>query len=170
MASKENMIRGAIEATGDEEITVAGLFVPRGLVGRIAVGAIAGGFVGSIAGPAGSAAGTAIGAGAGAASVGQDGLSWVVAVTPTKVHVLNRPFSPSSDARSVQTLIHTYDRTDLTVEVKTRAFVRVVVLDDNEGEARVELEAARPRQYSSEVIHALVIEGHGIDEDDDLVD
>ena len=46
MASKEKLIRMAVEATGDEEIIVAGDFEPKGMMWKRSAGAAAGSLAG----------------------------------------------------------------------------------------------------------------------------
>ena len=161
MTTREQLLSEAISATGDESIYEAGLFVPRGLMGRTGVGAIFGGLIGSLAGPAGTAAGTAMGAGVGIASVADEGLSLIVALTPDKVYVLHKQFGNPAD--HTQTLLHTYDRDDLEVTIKARSLVRVMTLADHNGEDGVQLEAARPRPAARAVMHELALAG---DEDE----
>lgn len=157
MTTREQMLAEALAATGDESIYEAGLFVPRGLMGRTGVGAIFGGLVGSLVGPIGTAAGTAAGAGVGIASVADDGLSLIVAIAPEKVYVLHKQFGNPAD--HTQTLLHTYDRDDVEVTIKSRSLVRVMTLADHDGEDGVQLEAARPRHAARAVMHELALAG-----------
>lgn len=163
MASEEHLVNGARKATGDDDIAVAGIFLPRGFVGRTVLGASLGGTVGgNLLGQIGEAVGGAAGAAGGMASAGREhGVRLIVAVSPRHVHVLHPEGLGGTSAERLS-LIHTFDRTRLQVEVKARVTIRILVLEDTDSDSRIELEGSRAYfKHANDVIHALVIDGHG---------
>lgn len=162
MVSTEHMIAGARAATGDERIAVAGVFLPRGFVGRTVVGSSIGGSFGSaLAGEVGTAVGSAMGAAGGMASTKEQGPRLIVGVSPTHAYVLH-PRGLGGTRREELELVHSFDRSRLHVEVKARVTIRILVLEDTGDDARIELEGSRAFfKHANDVIHALVIDGHG---------
>lgn len=163
MVSTDHMIAGAKSATGDDDIVVAGVFLPRGFVGRTVVGSSIGGSFGdAVGGAIARAAGAAAGAAGGMASTSDGGgVRLIVAVSPTHVHVLH-PKGLGGTRREDLELVHTFDRATLDVQVKARVTVRILVLEDREHDQRIELEGSRAFfKHANDVIHALVIDGHG---------
>jgi hypothetical protein len=168
MANEDNLVEGAQEATGDDGIEVAGLFLPRGFVGRTIIGSVAGNILGdAVGGNVAGAVGSGIGASAGMASAGSeaDGIRFVVAVSPTKVHVL-RPATVGGVHKHKYTLMHTFERENLEVSVKSRASIRKLILEDHTADVRIELEGSRAWfKHANDVFHALVIQDHTDDDD-----
>jgi hypothetical protein len=161
MASTEHLVAGSQTATGDENVVVAGVFLPRGFVGRSVVGSSIGGAFGdALGGAVGQAVGSAAGAAGGMGTVSGDGVRLIVAVSPTHVYVL-RPKGLGGTRREDLELLHTFSRATLDVQVKARVTVRILVLEDREHDQRIELEGSRAHfKHANDVIHALVIDGH----------
>jgi hypothetical protein len=162
MTAEQHLVEGARTATGDNSIEVAGLFQPRGMLGRTILGSLAGGGVGDmVGGEVGQLVGTAAGAVAGRRSgaIGAE-LRYVVAVSPAAVYVL-APVGSEGARREDLSLVHTFDRSRLEVHVKARVNVRILALEDTEDGSRMELEGSRiaVSTHTDDVFHALVL-GH----------
>ncbi|MDY7106899.1 MAG: hypothetical protein S0880_37470 [Actinomycetota bacterium] len=166
MAKEAELVAGAIGATGDQAIEVAGVFAPRGFVGHMLVGAAA-------AGPyrGGTAADSISGINESDAVPGTPPVrTWrfVVAVSPTHVYLLNVGMGLVDLDPAHQELVCTFDRTRLHVEVHARVTFRRLVLEDLDTEERIELDGHRAHwKHATDVIHALLLEGtHGVEDDE----
>lgn len=164
MAKEEELVAGAIAATGDQAIEVAGVFAPRGFIGHAMVGAAAAGPYrgGTAADPIGGGPGTGAGG-------GPPVRSWrfVVAVSPTHVYILNVGIGLVDLDPAHQELVSTFDRSHLHVAVHGRVTFRRLVLEDIDTEERIELDGHRAHwKHASDVIHALILQGeHGVEDD-----
>ena len=136
MASKQKLVDMAVEATGDEEIFVAGDFEPKGMMWKraagAAVGSMAGGAVSdgnSWAQAAGAAGGIAVGSLAAGASTHMPPVV-ILAATPSKLYVLATPVGRGHVfARNLEPLA-ALDRNNLTVTLKKRMATRTAVIED----------------------------------------
>ena len=136
MASVEKLIRMSKEATGDDEIFVAGDFEPKGMMWKraagAAVGSMAGGAVSdgnSWAQAAGAAGGIAVGSLAAGASTHMPPVV-ILAATPSKLYVLATPVGRGHVfARNLEPLA-ALDRNNLTVTLKKRMATRTAVIED----------------------------------------
>lgn len=161
MPSTHHLLDGARRATRDDDVAVAGIFLPRGFVGRSVLGSFLGSAAGAMADSAGQTMGATLGAATGMATVSDGGIRFIVAVSPHRVYVLH-PEGFGGTRKGQLELLHTFDRSCLHVEVKARATVRILVLEDAEEGSRIELEGSLAHfKHANDVIHALVIDGHG---------
>jgi len=163
MVSTEQLVAGATRETGDSEITVAGVFLPRGFVGRSIIGSSIGGILGdSVGGAVGQAIGSTAGSVGGMASAADgEGVRLIVAVSPTHVYVLH-PRGLTGMRHEDLEILYAFDRLTLDVQVKARVSIRILVLEDRQHDQRIEVEGSRSwLRHANEVIHALVIDGHG---------
>jgi len=131
----------------DEEVLAAGIFGLADLWVAAAVGGSVGGTIsglassmlptGAIVDPiamgAGAAAGQRLAATEAAAASGAS-LQLLVAITPTKVHVLNRDI-----ARGLERELHTFDRAHVAVTVESSGLSRYLTLADPTTGDRVQL-------------------------------
>ena len=149
MASKEKLIRLAVEATGDDEIFAAGDFEPKGMLWMRIAGAAAGSAAGgaatggnSWAQLAGATGGVAVGTFAAGESTHMPPLV-VLAVTPDKLYVLaTSPFLGLMFARNLE-LLTALDRNNLTVTLKKRMATRTVVIEDESSGETFKLEGVK---------------------------
>ncbi len=158
VANQKHMLSAAKEVTGDD-VKIAGLFSPRGASGHRFVGLSVGNAVGAVVGSElGGAAGDTVGqliggsAGmvAGEASVAdhnEDSLkggtiNFVVAVSPTKVYIL-QPQSSMAITRENLGLAYEFDLATLAVTLHARLYVRTMTLEDTTTGDKLELEGAR---------------------------
>ena len=147
MDLKQKLVDMAIEATGDKEIFVAGDFEPKGMLWKKSAGAAAGSLVGgavsggnSWARTAGAAGGIAVGSLA--SGKGQPPVV-VLAATPSKLYVLATSMGQGMLLAKHLELLNTMDRDDLTVTIKKRAMTRTVVIEDESGGGKIELEGLK---------------------------
>ena len=163
MASEKKMIEGTQQATGDT-ITVAGRFQPNGLFGKQVIGGMVGGVVGDavgavVGGSAGEvldAVGAATGnlAGTAAGSVGNQ-VTFVVAVSPTKVYVL-RSGGFFGITREDLEVVHAFDRATLSTTLKNHLGIRSMVLEDTTTGDRLEFQALDEHwSHAKDVFHEL---------------
>ena len=158
MANEKHMLSAAKDVTGDD-VQIAGLFSPRGASGHRFVGLIVGNAVGAVVGSElGGAAGDQIGqlvggsAGmvAGEASVADHNdeamaggtINFVVAVSPTKVYIL-QPQSSMAITRENLGLAYEFDMATLAVTLHARVSVRTMTLEDTTTGDKLELEGTR---------------------------
>ncbi|MGI9642764.1 MAG: hypothetical protein ACR2N9_08270 [Acidimicrobiia bacterium] len=149
MASVDKLVRMAKEATGDDEILVAGDFEPKGMMWKQAAGAAAGSLAGgavsggnSWAQGAGAAGGMAIGSLAAGASTHLPPVV-VLAVTPTKLYILTTPVGRAIlFARNLE-LLSILDRDKLTVTLKKRMATRTAVIEDESTGETIQLEGVK---------------------------
>jgi hypothetical protein len=130
------------------------------------LGAFAGSVLGdAVGGDVGQIVGTSAGVMAGTAAGAQHGqINFVLAVSPTKVHVL-RPDAMLAITRERLALVHTFDRAHLEVTVKGRVTVRTLILTDTETGDEIELEGSRvPWSHAKQTIRAFASHGEDADE------
>lgn len=131
MNLKQKMVDLAKEATGDQEITVAGDFQPKGMTWKRGVGAGIGSALGGDD-PWASGATTAGGFLVGnlVASTGELPPVVVMAASPTKLHLLTTNNGKGMVLAKHLVLLDTLDRAHLSVELKQRISTRTVVITD----------------------------------------
>jgi hypothetical protein len=163
MDLKKKLIDLAREATGDDEITVAGDFQPKGMTWKVAAGAAAGSALGSSVDAAGlGAAGGAI-AGRYVASSGELPPVIVLAASPTKLYLMTSNNAKGIILAKHLVIIDTLDRANLTVELKQKATVRTAVITDESTGHEYKLEGKRILfHHMNDMLNALAL-----DEDDD---
>jgi len=147
MDLKQKMVDMAREATGDQEIFVAGDFQPKGMLWKRAAGAAAGSLVGgavsdgnSWAQAAGAAGGLAVGtlaAGKGKAPV------IVLAATPTKLYVLATSMGQGILLAGHLEVLNVMDRNSLSVTIKKRVSTRTAIIEDESTGGKIELEGLK---------------------------
>ncbi len=143
MDLRQKLIDLSREATGDQTITVAGDFQPKGMTWKVAAGAAAGSVLGDAAGgDVAQAAGAGAGAVAGryAATSGELPPVIVLAASPTKLYLLTSNNAKGIILAKHLLLIDTLDREHLSVEMHQRVTTRTAVItDDSTGhEYRIE--------------------------------
>jgi hypothetical protein len=143
MDLKQKLIDLAREATGDQEITVAGDFQPKGMTWKVVAGAAAGSALGSQldVGGLGAAGGAVVGRYA--ATSGEMPPVVVLAASPTKLYLLTSNNAKGIILAKHLVLIDTLDRAGLSVELKQRASVRTVVITDESTGHEYGLEGKR---------------------------
>lgn len=160
----------AVAASGiDDEIIAIGEFQALGASKHMIEGSMAGGMIGSMipgSGDMGNIVGLVAGqqVGARVGTSDEDGVfRWLLAVSPTKVYVLESA-NPQAGLKSqaqdllagAVTLVQTLDRSALEVTVKARVAVRLLTLEDPTTGTKLELEGVRHGRYhATDVIHAL---------------
>ena len=133
MDLKQNLIDLAREATGDQEIVVAGDFQPKGLTWKMAAGAAAGSVLGDAVG---NDAAQALGAGAGGAAGYVAGTSGdlppviVLAASPSKLYLMTSNNAKGIILAKHLVLIDTLDRENLEIEMHQKMTVRTAVITD----------------------------------------
>ena len=143
MDLKQKLIDLAREATGDQEIVVAGDFQPKGLTWKMAAGAAAGSVLGDAVG---DDAAQALGAGAGGAAGYVAGTSGdlppviVLAASPSKLYLMTSNNAKGIILAKHLILIDTLQRANLSVEMHQKMTVRTAVITDSStgNEYRVE--------------------------------
>ena len=151
MASEEHMLNASRAVTGDD-IEIAGLFEPKGIRGKRILGSFAGVVVGgalgdAVGGSIGDDVGQVVGGAGGRYAGGRAGadggkVRFVVAASPTKVHIL-QPESPMAITHEHLSLRHSFDRSTLSVAVHGKVTVRTLVLSDTSTGDEMELEGSR---------------------------
>lgn len=149
MASKEKLVAMAVEATGDDEILVAGDFEPKGMMWKRSVGAAAGSLAGGVATggdswarAAGTAGGVAVGTLAAGASTHLPPVV-ILAATPTKLYVLATPVGRGQlFARNLE-FLSALDRNNLTITLKKRLATRTAVIEDESTGETLKLEGVK---------------------------
>lgn len=147
MDLKQKMVDLAREATGDDEIFVAGDFQPKGMLWKRSAGAAAGSAIGgavsggdSWARAAGAAGGVAVGSLA--AGKGQPPVV-VLAATPTKLYVLATKMGQGILLAKHLELLDVMDRDHLDITIKKRAMTRTAVIEDESTGGKLELEGLK---------------------------
>jgi hypothetical protein len=163
MDLKQKLIDLAREATGDDQITVAGDFQPKGMTWKVAAGAAAGSALGSSVDAGGlGAAGGAV-AGRYIASSGELPPVIVLAASPTKLYLMTSNNAKGIILAKHLVIIDTLDRANLTVELKQKATVRTAVITDESTGHEYKLEGKRILfHHMNDMLNALAL-----DEDDD---
>lgn len=176
MDLKQKLIDLAREATGDDTITVAGDFQPKGMAWKMAAGAAAGAAAGSTVDAEGLGAATGALAGRYAGSSGQLPPFVVLAASPTTLYVLT-----SNNAKGIILAKHlvpldAFDREHLSVEMHQKATVRTAVITDEASGQEIKVEGKRILfHHMNDMLDALRV--HEDDDDhetavraDDMVD
>ena len=146
MDLKQKLIDLSREATGDQEIIVAGDFQPKGMTWKIAAGAAAGSVLGSaVGGDVGQSVGTGAGyvGGKYAATSGELPPVIVVAASPSKLYLMTSNNAKGIILAKHLLLIDTLNRDDLTVEMHQKATVRTAVITDTSTGHEYKLEGKR---------------------------
>jgi hypothetical protein len=169
MDLKQKMIDLAREATGDDEIGVAGEFRPKGMLWKQAAGAAAGSLAGGAATGGnewGQTAGAIGGAAAGTlASTGKGvPLEVVIAASPTKVYLLSTKHDgPVWMSRSLD-LVHVIDREQMSVTIKKRMMTRTIVIEDEATGAKYEMEGLKIGfHHTSAILDLIEMDQHHIE-------
>ena len=146
MDLKQKLIDLAREATGDNEIVVAGDFQPKGMTWKVAAGAGAGAVLGdAVGGDMAQAAGTAVGTGVGyyAATSGELPPVIVLAASPTKLYLMTSNNAKGIILAKHLILIDTLDRESLSVELHQKATTRTAVITDSSTGHEYKVEGKR---------------------------
>ena len=171
MDLKQKLLDMAREATGDDEIVVAGDFQPKGMTWKVAAGAAAGSALGGAVsgGDVGQAIGTTGGMVAGryAATSGALPPVVVLAASPSKLYIMTTNNGKGPILAKGLLLIDTVHRDNLDVHLKQRVTTRTAVITDNTTGHVFKLEGKRVLfHHMNDMLNAL---GFGADdgEDDD---
>ncbi|WP_040494291.1 hypothetical protein [Ilumatobacter nonamiensis] len=146
MDLKQKLIDLAREATGDDEITVAGDFQPKGMTWKVAAGSLAGSTLGDAVG---GDLGQSIGASAGyiggryAATSGQLPPVIILAASPTKLYLMTSNNAKGIILAKHLILIETLDRASLSVEMHQKMSVRTAVITDSSTGHEYKIEGKR---------------------------
>jgi hypothetical protein len=165
MDLKQKLIDLAREATGDDEIVVAGDFQPKGLTWKMAAGAAAGAAAGGAVDAQGLGAATGALAGRYAGSSGELPPFVVLAASPTRLYVLT-----SNNAKGLILAKHlvpldAFDRENLTVEMHQKMTVRTAVITDQASGQEIKVEGKRILfHHMNDMLDALEI--HEADDDE----
>jgi hypothetical protein len=148
MDLKQKMIDMAREATGDQEITVAGDFQPKGLTWKRAAAAGAGSVLGDAIGggdnwasTAGATGGYMVGSMAGTS--GELPPVIVIAASPSKLYLFTSNNGKGMMLAKSLLLIDTLHRSHLTFELKQRVTTRTIVITDESTGHEYAMEGAR---------------------------
>jgi hypothetical protein len=164
MDLKQKLIDLAREATGDQTITVAGDFQPKGLTWKRAAGAAAG----SIAGDAvGGDVGQGIGTMAGFAVGNRAGTSGdlppvvVLAASPSKLYLMTSNNAKGIISAKHLVLLDTLERENLSVEMHQKATVRTAVITDESTGNEYKIEGKRILfHHMNDMLDALAADVH----------
>jgi hypothetical protein len=146
MDLKQKLLDLAREATGDDEIVVAGDFQPKGMTWKVAAGAAAGSVLGdAVGGDLGQGLGAAAGAMSGRAAATSGELPPVVilAASPTKLYLLTSNNAKGIVLAKHLLLIDTLERDNLSVDMHQKAMVRTAVITDTSTGHEYKLEGRR---------------------------
>ena len=146
MDLRQKLIDLAREATGDQTITVAGDFQPKGMTWKVAAGAAAGSVLGdAVGGDVGQTVGASGGyvAGRYAATSGELPPVVVLAASPTKLYLLTSNNAKGIILAKHLLLIDTLERDDLSVELHQKISVRTAVITDTSTGHEYKLEGKR---------------------------
>jgi hypothetical protein len=146
MDLKQKLIDLAREATGDEAITVAGDFQPKGMTWKVAAGGMAGSVLGdAVGGDVGQAIGSAAGYSAGryAATSGEMPPVIVLAASPDKLYLMTSNNAKGIILAKHLLVIDTLNRADLSVEMHQKMSVRTAVITDNSTGHEYKIEGKR---------------------------
>ena len=148
MDLKQKLIDLAREATGDDEITVAGDFQPKGLTWKRAAATGAGSLIGSAA-SGGDDLASSIGASAGYVAGTYAGTSGelppviVLAASPHKLYLLTSNNAKGIILAKHLVLLDTLDRDNLSVEMHQKATVRTAIITDESTGHEYKIEGKR---------------------------
>lgn len=160
---KQKLIDLSREATGDDEITVAGDFQPKGLTWKMAAGAAAGAAAGGAVDAEGVGAATGALAGRYVGTSGALPPFVVLAASPTKLYVLT-----SNNAKGIFLSKHlvpldSFDRENLSVELHQKVTTRTAVIKDEASGQEIKVEGKRILfHHMNDMLDALALH-----EDDD---
>ena len=146
MDLKQKLIDLAREATGDQSITVAGDFQPKGMTWKVVAGAAAGSALGdAVGGDVTQSVGAAGGMVAGryAATSGELPPVVVLAASPDKLYLMTSNNAKGIILAKHLMLIDTLDRDNLSVEMHQKMTVRTAVITDNSTEHEYKIEGKR---------------------------
>jgi len=146
MDLKQKLIDLAREATGDQAITVAGDFQPKGMTWKVVAGSAAGAAIGgSVGGDTGQAIGAAAGYAAGSysATSGQLPPVIVLAASPDKLYLMTSNNAKGIILAKHLILIDTLDRANLSVEMHQKMSVRTAVITDSSTGHEYKVEGKR---------------------------
>ena len=164
MDLKQKLIDLSREATGDDSITVAGDFQPKGMTWKVAAGAAAGSVLGdAVGGDAGQAIGTAAGYSTGryAASSGELPPVIVVAASPTKLYLMTSNNAKGIILAKHLVLLDTLDRENLTVEMHQRTITRTAIITDTSTGHEYKIEGKRILfHHMNDMLDALAADVH----------
>jgi hypothetical protein len=164
MDLKQKLIDLSREATGDDSITVAGDFQPKGMTWKVAAGAAAGSVLGdSVGGDVGQSIGTAAGYTTGryAASSGELPPVIVVAASPTKLYLMTSNNAKGIILAKHLVLLDTLDRENLTVELHQRAITRTAIITDASSGNEYKIEGKRILfHHMNDMLDALAADVH----------
>ncbi len=146
MDLKQKLIDLARQATGDNEITVAGDFQPKGMTWKVVAGAAAGSALGdAVGGDVGQSVGAAGGMVAGryAATSGELPPVIVLAASPHKLYLMTSNNAKGIILAKHLVLIDTLDRDNLSVEMHQKATVRTAIITDESTGHEYKVEGKR---------------------------
>ncbi len=146
MDLKQKLIDLAREATGDQSITVAGDFQPKGMTWKVAAGAAAGSVLGDAVGGDATQSVGAVGgmvAGQYAATSGDLPPVIVLAASPDKLYLMTSNNAKGIILAKHLVLIDTLDRDNLSVEMHQKMTVRTAVITDNSTGNEYKIEGKR---------------------------
>lgn len=146
MDLKQKLIDLARVATGDQTITVAGDFQPKGMTWKVAAGAAAGSALGdAMGGDVAQAvgAGTGVIAGRYAATSGELPPVIVLAASPDKLYLMTSNNAKGIILAKHLVLIDTLSRENLTVEMHQKVTVRTAVITDSSTGHEYRIEGKR---------------------------
>jgi hypothetical protein len=169
MSLKQKMVDLAREATGDEEIFVAGDFQPKGMMWKRAAGTAAGSLIGGAATDGnswGKAAGAAGGMAVGSLAAGKGKPPVVVlAATPTKLYALATSMGQGLLLAKHLELLEVMDRDHLAVTIKKRVNTRTAVIEDESTGSKLELEGLKLGFHHMNDLLNVLDEDHDVEAD-----
>jgi hypothetical protein len=164
MDLKQKLIDLSRETTGDDSITVAGDFQPKGMTWKVAAGAAAGSVLGdAVGGDVGQTVGTVAGYSAGsyAATSGELPPVIIVAASPTKLYLMTSNNAKGIILAKHLLLIDTLDRDNLTVEMHQRVTTRTAVITDTSTGHEYKIEGKRILfHHMNDMLDALAADVH----------
>ena len=167
MDLKQKLIDLAREATGDQAITAAGDFQPKGMTWKVAAGAVAGSALGdAVGGDVGQSVGAMGGLVAGkyAATSGELPAVIVLAASPQKLYLMTSNNAKGIILAKHLVLIDTLDRANLEVELQQKMSVRTAVITDTSTGHEYKIEGKRILfHHMNDLLDALEI--HDADDD-----
>ena len=173
MDLKQKLIDLAREATGDDDIVVAGDFQPKGMTWKVAAGAAAGSVLGdAVGGDTAQAIGAGTGAVAGryAASSGELPPVIVLAASPTTLYLMTSNNAKGIILAKHLVLLDTLDRSNLSVEMHQRVTTRTAVITDESTGHEYKIEGKRILfHHMNDMLDALQLHEHDDDEHETAV-
>lgn len=164
MDLKQKLIDLARESTGDNNITVAGDFQPKGMTWKVAAGAAAGSVLGdAVGGNVGQSIGTVAGytAGSYSATSGELPRVIVLAASPTRLYLMTSNNAKGIILAKHLVLVDTLDRENLTVELHQRVTTRTAVITDSSSGHEYKIEGKRILfHHMNDMLDALAADVH----------